>query len=84
MFKPGIAVFIIASFAMAMAVEAQESTAPGVADSFQPFTHQVPLTATGSGSFTVSGTLGGVDGDFLLDTGASMITEGMPAAAYSE
>lgn len=74
MFKPGIATFILASFAMAMVVEAQEAPVPEAAERFQPFSHQVPLTATGSGSFTVTGTLGGVEGDFLLDTGASMIT----------
>lgn len=38
------------------------------------FTHNVPLADSGSGSFTVTATLGGVRDEFLLDTGASMIT----------
>jgi predicted aspartyl protease len=38
------------------------------------FHHQVPLQKTGAGSYTVAGRLGGVEGEFLLDTGASMIT----------
>lgn len=34
----------------------------------------VPLTQTGSGGFELHGELGGVGGEFLLDTGASMVT----------
>ncbi len=34
----------------------------------------VPLTQTGSGGFELRAELGGVAGDFLLDTGASMVT----------
>ncbi len=46
----------------------------GAENIFEPFSHQVNLNATSAGSFTVTGTLGGVSGEFLLDTGASMIT----------
>jgi predicted aspartyl protease len=38
------------------------------------FAHSVPLSASSAGSFSVSGTLGGVEMEFLLDTGASMVT----------
>ncbi|GAB5500531.1 MAG: hypothetical protein PsegKO_28420 [Pseudohongiellaceae bacterium] len=38
------------------------------------FPHSFPLTQTGSGSLTVVADLGGVNSEFLLDTGASMIT----------
>lgn len=38
------------------------------------FPHSFPLTQTGSGSLMVAADLGGVESDFLLDTGASMIT----------
>lgn len=35
---------------------------------------QVPLAQSGSGSFTIEGEMGGVRSEFLLDTGASMVT----------
>ena len=38
------------------------------------FPHSFPLTQTGSGSLTVAADLGGVQSEFLLDTGASLIT----------
>lgn len=38
------------------------------------FPHSFPLLQTGSGSLTIAAKLGGVSGEFLLDTGASMIT----------
>lgn len=38
------------------------------------FAHSVPLSDSGAGSYSVSGTLGGVEMEFLLDTGASMVT----------
>jgi predicted aspartyl protease len=38
------------------------------------FPHHVTLTPTSAGSLTVAATLGGVKGEFLLDTGASMMT----------
>lgn len=38
------------------------------------FPHSFPLAQTGSGSLTVAADLGGVSSEFLLDTGASMIT----------
>jgi predicted aspartyl protease len=41
-----------------------------------PYPHQVALVASGAGSMIVRGTLGGVDDEFLLDTGASMVTVG--------
>lgn len=69
MFKPAIAVFILSSFSFATAVVAEDAVS-----SFEPFAHEVPLQPTAAGSFTVTGTLGGVEGEFLLDTGASMIT----------
>ncbi len=34
----------------------------------------VPLTQTGAGGFELHGEVGGVGGEFLLDTGASMVT----------
>jgi clan AA aspartic protease (TIGR02281 family) len=44
-------------------------------DSFGPtFPHQVGLSPTGSGSFTVTAALAGIEDEFLLDTGASMVT----------
>ncbi len=75
MLKPRIAVFILASFALAMVAEAADGDeSNGTAQSFQAFSYQVPLLANAAGSFSVTGTLGGVEGEFLLDTGASMIT----------
>ena len=38
------------------------------------FPHSFPLLQTGSGSLTIAANLGGVSGEFLLDTGASLIT----------
>ncbi len=52
-----------------------ETGAEPVAQAFSSdVLHSVPLAASGSGSFTVSATIGGVQEDFLLDTGASMVT----------
>ncbi|WP_339867233.1 retropepsin-like aspartic protease [Pseudohongiella nitratireducens] len=34
----------------------------------------IPLTQTGAGSYTVNAVIGGIDAEFLLDTGASMVT----------
>lgn len=51
---------------------AQESIADGNASSI--FSLSVPLGRTGTGSFTVSVEIGGETGEFLLDTGASMVT----------
>jgi predicted aspartyl protease len=34
----------------------------------------VPLSHSGTGSFVLQGEMGGVKGEFLLDTGASMVT----------
>ena len=38
------------------------------------FAHSVPLSESGAGSYSVSATLGGVEMEFLLDTGASLVT----------
>ncbi len=38
------------------------------------FSHSVPLNQTGAGSFSVTATVGGVETEFLVDTGASMVT----------
>jgi len=38
------------------------------------FSHSVPLSHTGAGSYTVTATVGGIETEFLLDTGASMVT----------
>lgn len=38
------------------------------------FPENVPLSHTGAGSYSLSATVGGIDADFLLDTGASMTT----------
>lgn len=38
------------------------------------FAHNVPLIQTAAGSLSVTGTLGGIETEFLLDTGASMVT----------
>ncbi|MBT8146811.1 MAG: retroviral-like aspartic protease family protein, partial [Gammaproteobacteria bacterium] len=38
------------------------------------FSHSIPLHETSAGSFSVVATLGGVEGEFLLDTGASLVT----------
>ena len=38
------------------------------------FSHSVPLHQTGAGSYTVNATVGGVEAELLLDTGASMVT----------
>ncbi len=87
-FRPSIAVLILFSFALAVAVEAEDAVAaPSGERAFEPFTHQVALRPTAAGSYTVAGTLGGAEGEFLLDTGASMITvsreffDAMPARA---
>ena len=53
---------------MAPGVFADESAFAGL------FQRTVPLQPSGSGSFTVTATLAGVEADFLLDTGASMVT----------
>lgn len=77
MFKPGTAVLLLVSLLLATSARAEDGRddeIPGAEQAFQPFSHQVPLQATGAGSFSVTGTLGGVKGEFLLDTGASMIT----------
>ncbi|MEE4192569.1 MAG: retropepsin-like aspartic protease [Halieaceae bacterium] len=88
MSKSGLSAIILASFALAMAVSAEDVdqvAESGDAIAFVPFAHQVPLQPTSAGSFTLIGTLGGATGEFLLDTGASMITvsreffESMPA-----
>lgn len=38
------------------------------------FPESVPLNPTAAGSYSLTATVGGVDADFLLDTGASMAT----------
>jgi len=38
------------------------------------FSHSVPLKHTGAGSYSVAASVGGVEAEFLLDTGASMAT----------
>ncbi|MBT8145441.1 MAG: hypothetical protein KJN90_01230, partial [Gammaproteobacteria bacterium] len=38
------------------------------------FSHSIPLQETSAGSFSVVATLGGVESEFLLDTGASLVT----------
>ena len=42
--------------------------------SFTPFEYEVPLKGTGAGSLSVTAQIGSVTGDFLVDTGASMVT----------
>ena len=63
------------AFAMALFVlnhaSAQTAAQPDIAMSFS---HSIPLHATGSGSFSVTGTLAGIESEFLVDTGASMVT----------
>ncbi|MCB1670375.1 MAG: retropepsin-like aspartic protease [Gammaproteobacteria bacterium] len=46
---------------------------PGV-DFTSLFTYSVPLNQTGAGSFSVTASVGGVETEFLLDTGATMVT----------
>ncbi len=70
MSRTAVALIILASFSLSIVVS-HHAQAEAV---FEPFAHQVSLHATGAGSYTVTGTLGGVSGEFLLDTGASMIT----------
>ena len=53
----------------AMSTQAGEPTT-----TFTPFDTSVPMVATGTGSFTVTASLGGTSGEFLLDTGASLVT----------
>lgn len=62
-------VLICCGFAGAESLLAQEHV-----DLSMLFAESVPLNDSGAGSFTVSGTLGGVEVEFLLDTGASMVT----------
>ena len=38
------------------------------------FSHSIPLHKTSAGSFSLAVTLGGVESEFLLDTGASLVT----------
>ena len=54
------------------AVDSADSTVPAAFNGFFP--HQVTLTNSNSGSFTVPVTVGGVADQLLLDTGASMVT----------
>ena len=66
--KPVIAVLLLyTSLFQAGAATAQSEFGPA-------FSHHVPLAGTGAGSFVLEARLGGVQGEFLLDTGASMIT----------
>ena len=48
--------------------------ADSAADLAAIFSVNVPLNHTGAGSFSVTATVGGVETEFLLDTGASMVT----------
>ena len=51
------------------------NTAAEVSSEFMSFfSHSIPLTETSAGSFSVVATLGGVESEFLLDTGASLVT----------
>ena len=63
---PGV-LSAIAVFVLTVATAAAESVVPG-------FDTTVSLEATGAGSFTVRASLGDTQGDFLLDTGASLVT----------
>lgn len=47
---------------------------PTSALALEPRTSDVALTQTGAGSYTVNVTINGLQRDFLLDTGASMVT----------
>ncbi len=68
--QSALAFIVLASFSLSI-VPGHHARADAV---FEPFAYQVSLHATGAGSYTVTGKLGGVSGEFLLDTGASMIT----------
>lgn len=64
---------ILASCTFSVTLRAQERP-----DFSALFAHSVPLAESGAGSYSVMGTLGGVEVEFLLDTGASMVTVSAP------
>ena len=43
-------------------------------DLLQLFAHSVPLAQSGAGSFNIRASVGNVEDEFLLDTGASLVT----------
>ncbi len=65
------------AFAMILSITLTTAGLPLLAqppESTLSFKHQVPLHSTGSGSLTVSATIGDAGAEFLVDTGASMVT----------
>ena len=57
-----------------MLMGASSATSAQVAEFDSFFQHTVPLEQSSSGSLVVAGNLGGVDDEFLLDTGANLVT----------
>ena len=57
-----------------LAASDRELLAGEAEDTPLSFKHQVPLHPTGSGSLTVSARVGDIGAEFLVDTGASMVT----------